>query len=110
MADTRSFYENKLDKNTEAQIWPKIKNKLRTSCEEYLDNEHSIEESFGWIAQEIKKGKNEKTIIYYQTIKQSSVLYGSLKVMQGDFLLNSSSLPRLEMLHSCPHKTIRTIY
>ena len=26
-----SFYKNKLYKNTEAQIWPKIKNKLRTS-------------------------------------------------------------------------------
>ena len=25
------FYKNKLYKNTEAQIWPKIKNKLRTS-------------------------------------------------------------------------------
>ena len=72
-----------------------------TYCVEYLDNEHSNEDSFGWIAKEIKEGKNEKTIIYCQTIKQCSVLYGSLKVMLGEFMLDSSSLPRLEMLHSC---------
>lgn len=65
---------------------------------EYLPNDSSIEECFGWIVKDIKEGKKEKTIIYCQTIKQCSLLYGTLKMMLGKFLCDTTTrLPKLEM-------------
>ena len=55
-----------------------------------------------WIVEEIKGGKTEKTIVYCQTIKQCSLIYGLLKSMIGQCMYNASSeCPVLEMLHSC---------
>lgn len=68
---------------------------------EYLPNDSTIEKCFGWIAMEVKEGKNE-TIIYCQTIKQCSLLYGNLKILLGNFFRDATTkLPKLEMLHSC---------
>ena len=69
------------------------------------DTDHEL--YFEWLVEELKlKGKlSERTIIYCQTIKQCSILYGMIKGMLGkDIYGGTDDDPRnalVEMLHSC---------
>ena len=68
----------------------------------YMPNESEVQDYLSWIAEEIKGGKTKKTIVYCQTIKQCSLIYGLLKSMIGQCMCNATSeCPVLEMLHSC---------
>ncbi|XP_032219208.2 ATP-dependent DNA helicase Q-like 2 [Nematostella vectensis] len=61
-------------------------------------------ESFKWLVNEINERKDggDKTIIYCQTIKQCSLVYGTLRSMLIELVANGK--PKLEMLHSCTPK------
>lgn len=68
----------------------------------YMPNDSEVQDYFNWIVKEIKQGKSEKTIVYCQTIKQCSLIYGTLKLVLGQSMYEAgSNCPVLEMLHSC---------
>ncbi|EDO40417.1 predicted protein [Nematostella vectensis] len=70
----------------------------------YLSNSMDAKESFKWLVNEINERKDggDKTIIYCQTIKQCSLVYGTLRSMLIELVANGK--PKLEMLHSCTPK------
>ncbi|EDO47450.1 predicted protein [Nematostella vectensis] len=70
----------------------------------YLSNSMDAKESFEWLVNKINERKDggDKTIIYCQTIKQCSLVYGTLRSMLIELVANGK--PKLEMLHSCTPK------
>ena len=56
----------------------------------YMPNDSEVQDYLSWIVEEIKGGKTEKTIVYCQTIKQCSLIYGLLKFMIGQCMYNAS--------------------
>ena len=74
---------------------------------EHMQPDKSLCHQFQWLVEEInKKGlSTERTIIYCQTIQQSSHMYPTLKSMIGDTIyagkLGDNRDVLLEMLHSC---------
>lgn len=68
------------------------------------DADHEL--YFEWLVKELKLKRTscERTIIYCQTIKQCSVIYGMVKGMLGKDIYHGTDNPSdvlVEMLHSC---------
>ena len=72
-----------------------------------IQKEEDHEMYFEWLVKELKsQGTScERTIIYCQTIKQCSIIYGTIKGMLGnDIYFQTDENPSnvlVEMLHSC---------
>lgn len=72
----------------------------------YINKENDLDHYFGWVYDEIveKKELCDRTIIYCQTIKQSSMIYATIKGMLGHHMYGDSNDLKsayVEMLHSC---------
>lgn len=79
---------------------------------EYMNKDYELEYYFEWLADELKENKEncKRTIIYCQTIKQCSVLYGTMKGMVGKDLClvhGDTKTAMIEMLHSCTPKATK---
>jgi len=78
-----------------------------------MENQENMAEHFRCLFDEIvEKGKNtRRTIIYCQTIKQSSILFSTFQCELGDDLYYASKVPQsrmVEMLYSSSPESVKS--